>query len=122
MPPVAFALYCYRGKVARVVDGDTVVIEFDYGMRLRKEESVRIAGLDTPELRRGTPEERARGALARDELSAWLPEWSEVYVVTHKDAQNFNRYIADVYIPDGDDVIDVAAVMRQWMLDQWPEG
>ncbi len=90
-------LWHYRGKVVRVVDGDTLVVHLDLGLRVYTEVSLRLAGINAPEMRQGTKEDRAAGSSARDYLATLLPPGAEVYVRTHKDKQTFNRYVADVF-------------------------
>ncbi len=98
--------YHYAGTVVRVVDGDTVIMSIDLGLRVFTHVSLRIAGIDTPEINKGTPEERAQGVAARDYLRnlLWQPGDRRVYVRTHKDTQSFNRYLADVYLESGEDI------------------
>jgi endonuclease YncB( thermonuclease family) len=49
-------------KVVEIVDGDTVELEISFRLR------VRLAGIDAPELRGGTPESRYAAQLSRDHL------------------------------------------------------
>ncbi|WJJ58333.1 endonuclease [Staphylococcus phage 110] len=42
-------LYMYKAHVNRVVDGDTIDVTIDHGMRVYSEQRVRILGVDTPE-------------------------------------------------------------------------
>ena len=71
-------LYWYRARAVRVVDGDTAIWEMDLGLKVRAEASIRIAGVDTPELFSGT--DRERGAQAQQFLDGWVaarngPRW-----------------------------------------------
>jgi endonuclease YncB( thermonuclease family) len=93
-------LYWYAARPTGVTDGDTVVFEFDKGMRDRSEEPVRIEGLDTPELRSG--DDRVRAAEAMRDVVEWLAHPSRqtrwpILIHTVKDKRSFNRYRADVY-------------------------
>jgi micrococcal nuclease len=102
----------------RVIDGDTIHVKIDLGMRVFRETSVRIAGIDAPELRSGTEEERVRGAAAgsclRDLLLGDFDDFMPVYLRTHKDATTFDRYLADVFVKDDDGaLLDVGEAMVQ---------
>ena len=46
-------LYHYRGVITRVIDGDTVDVEIDLGLRLTANVRCRLYGINTPE--RGQP-------------------------------------------------------------------
>jgi endonuclease YncB( thermonuclease family) len=71
-------------------------------MRIQSTQSLRIAGVNCPELFSG--ENREAGAAARDFTMSWLKEaqsddsnpWG-LLITTYKDKQSFNRYVADVY-------------------------
>ncbi|MDP9366977.1 MAG: thermonuclease family protein [Chloroflexota bacterium] len=117
--------YHYRGEVVSVTDGDTIRVSLDLGLRVFTHVSLRIAGIDTLEVNKGTPEERARGMAARDYLRnlLWQPGDRRVYVRTHKDKQTFNRYVADVLIPDHlNRPLDVATEMVTAGHAVWSDG
>jgi endonuclease YncB( thermonuclease family) len=71
-------------------------------MRVQSAQSLRIAGVNCPELFSGT--NREAGAAARDFTMSWLKNaqsddsnpWG-LLIITYKDKQTFNRYVADVY-------------------------
>lgn len=113
----AFSLWSYRASVVRVIDGDTVVLCVDLGFGCRYVATIRISGINSPEL----PGES--GLFARDALIELLysgyGEWP-LRVITEKrsngnDAMSFSRYVGKVGVvhPDGT-VIDVA----QHMIDR----
>lgn len=114
-------LYWYRAKVLRVVDGDTLVVEIDKGMRDRSEESIRVAGVDTPELFSGV--DTAAGAEARAFTVEWVAAQGDdrwpIRLRTHKDARTFDRYVADVYgASTGESLADaLAAAGWAWVVD-----
>jgi len=80
------------------VDGDTIVVHLDLGLRVYTEVSLRIAGINAPEINSGDAASRARGMAARDFLAHY--EGWPVVLRTYKDKQSFNRYVADVYVRD----------------------
>lgn len=93
-------LWWYQARAVRVTDGDTVVFEFDKGMRDRSEEAVRVDGVDTAELFSGT--NRVEGAAAKLFVADWILARNDAsrwpfLVHTKKDTQTFNRYIAEVF-------------------------
>ena len=50
-------MYRYKTKVIRWVDGDTLLCLIDLGFYTHKEERLRLAMIDTPELRGAEKEE-----------------------------------------------------------------
>ena len=66
-------MYEYRGKVKRVIDGDTVDVDIDLGFNTWiKNERVRIMGIDTPESRTRNKIEKRFGLLAKARLKSLL--------------------------------------------------
>ena len=89
-------MYKYRAIVTKIYDGDTITVDIDlgFGVWLFKQ-SIRLARIDTPEIR---GEEREDGLRVRDTFREWLPIYSEVYLVTNKDKSGkYGRWIAEVY-------------------------
>lgn len=106
-------MYVYRARCVRVVDGDTVDLVIDLGLRITSHQRIRILGVDTPELRRGTEEEKKLGRIARDfvhrvlvvdqnsdEVISHLPTGVSpdypILVQTHK-ADSFGRWLGQVF-------------------------
>ena len=97
-------LWFYRAKVARVIDGDTVVLLVDRGMHEFAVLKVRLAGIDAPEMRprQGTPESRAAEKILATQTTARLAELiegKEVMVKTHRTGK-YGRWLAEIYLPD----------------------
>lgn len=103
-------LWNYRANITRVIDGDTVEAYVDHGMCIMSRQSLRLNGINAPELFTGTPEERAAGKVARDTLDAWvtahrhMAEWPFL-IHTLKDRRSFNRYVADIECTQGHKVL-----------------
>lgn len=93
-----------RADLERVVDGDTYWMVLDLGYATYARHSIRLLGVDTPEIFSGAPEERARGQAAREFVIAWFLEhethtedadWPFT-VKSEKDKTTFGRYLGDV--------------------------
>ena len=106
------ALWTYRAAVERVIDGDTLRIRIDLGFHCYHIESLRLAGVNSPELFSGT--NRDSGGAARDFASAWVvramleqsTEWPFI-VHTEHDKQTFNRYVGWIIRADtGEDLAE----------------
>ena len=84
-------MYDYNATLVRVIDGDTMILDFDLGLSTHRHASVRLAGIDAIE-RSEDPE-----GLAKKAMLDWFAATSnEVLVKTVKDRKSFDRYIATV--------------------------
>jgi hypothetical protein len=112
--------WLFRARLERVVDGDTARFTVDCGFHVQYEVSIRVKDLNAPELFSGIPEERERGAAAKERTWEWLTDhlhrsdapdrellvgrgWPFL-LRTEKDHQSFNRFIADVSCCEGHDL------------------
>jgi micrococcal nuclease len=91
-------LYVYKALVTKVYDGDTITCDIDLGLNVwLKDQKIRLAGIDAPELR---GEEREEGLRVRDLLREKILD-KEVTLKTYKDKTGkYGRWIADVYLGD----------------------
>ncbi len=97
--------YRYHAVVASVYDGDTFRADVDLGfMTWIRNVSFRMYGIDTPELRGVSVEEKEAGYAACDRLLELMPVGAEVLIESTK-AGKYGRYLADVYREiDGEEV------------------
>lgn len=101
-----------RALVERVIDGDTVVALLlvtdataPYLVRAR----VRLAGIDTPEMRGGTADTKAAADQCRSLLEQLVAgKWVALTVAC---ADHFGRLVCRVTLPHPDGAIDVAQHM-----------
>lgn len=87
--------YTYRARVLRVIDGDTFHAEIDLGFDTFQRHTVRLHGLDTPEL----PSPEGKAAKIRTEELLALAADGEGYIVLQsiKDRrEKYGRYLARV--------------------------
>ena len=98
--------YVYSCAVERVIDGDTCVLQIDLGFEVSKRVTVRLFGIDAPEMR---GDDRHRGIVARDALASKIMD-VPIMVETKKDAKGkFGRYLATLFDESGADV-------NEWMV------
>ena len=96
-----------RPSAVRVIDGDT----FDYGG-----DRIRIADIDTPEVRGRCPEERARAARATRRLRALLAAGPFELVRSGRDEDRYGRKLR-VVVRDGrsiGDMLVAEGLARTW--------
>ena len=106
-PPSRKSCYNFRViKINRVVDGDTIDVTIDLGFDLYKKERVRVAGVETPEMRTKNLEEKALGIDAtnwlKKELQDVLDGDDELIVRTelHGGVGKYGRLLGWLYVGD----------------------
>jgi micrococcal nuclease len=105
--PKLESLFTYRCKVRSVYDGDTMRVDVDLGFghiwhgHDGKGVSLRLLGVDTPEMRSKVAE-KAKAASARDFVLSLAPVGAEILVRTQKDDTDlYGRYLATITTIDG---------------------
>ena len=90
--------YLYKGYVDSIYDGDSCAIILDLGFGITKKVKIRLAHINTPELR---GEERPEGIIARDYLRGLILH-KDVIVETIKDRKGkYGRWLGEIFIDDG---------------------
>jgi len=93
-------MYEYRAKILSVHDGDTCAVVIDFGCRITQEMTLRLYGINAPEL-----SQKPMGQAARDYLRAMI-DGKTVLVRTIKDKrEKYGRYLAEIFV--GDDPVSV---------------
>ena len=97
-------MYTYKATIRSVYDGDSCRCDLDLGMGVwLHNQSIRLFGIDTAEIRGGTVETKALGNLAKDYLKNELPEGCTVLLRTYIDKRGkFGRVLASIYKQEGD--------------------
>jgi endonuclease YncB( thermonuclease family) len=94
--------YHYKATVQQIYDGDTIThMIVDQGFRNTTTVSIRLKGVDTEEIRGGTPKTKAEAKRVLEVVKS-LILGKEVYIKTEQDrnfnqARTFRRYVADIY-------------------------
>lgn len=115
--------WTYGATILKVVDGDTFHAEVDAGFDIRQRMTLRLLGVDAPEVSLRKPNyygpgvdemEKARGIYIRDMLRERLTG-EPVIVVTEKDRkEKYGRYLATVYHDDQNINELVVTTMLRW--------
>jgi endonuclease YncB( thermonuclease family) len=86
--------------VVKVYDGDTITV----ATKLYTAESpvyrfsVRLVGIDTPEMRGSTSDEKAAAIVSRDALSTMILD--KIVLLKNIHLEKYGRLLADVYLGD----------------------
>ena len=98
------------GTVIKVYDGDTITVaeRLPYNESPLYRWSIRLAGIDTPEIKSVSPELARLAITARDELSNKI--MGKRVVLKNIKTEKYGRVLATVVYEDQD--------INQWLLDQ----
>ncbi len=100
--------YIYRGKLERVVDGDTIDALIDVGFDIWVKKRIRYKGIDTWESRTRDLKEKAKGleAKARNkELLIEVSAKSGYFRLKSYGVGKYGRVLGEIFIQDSDDNI-----------------
>jgi micrococcal nuclease len=97
-------MYEYKAKVARWIDGDTVIVDIDLGFYVTVQQKIRLLRINAPELHGDIPYQVRRAKHARavakkacPTSGGFCPEGEWVTIVTQKENKDvYSRYLAEV--------------------------
>lgn len=72
-------LYNYKAEYLRTIDGDTVKLRVALGLRIFREENIRLARINTPEIFSKDPELKAKAYEAKDFVRDWMENEMKTY-------------------------------------------
>ena len=94
-------LYQYKGRVVRVVDGDTMDAELDLGFGIKMTQRFRVDSFDAPETWRPRNDlEKEHGEKATKRAIELLMD-QDLLFRTSKVPGIYGRYGAIIWLPDG---------------------
>lgn len=101
-------MYTYRATVIDVYDGDTFHAQLDLGFDVSARMTLRLYGVDAPEIAYKTADGTALGVVARDRVRSLMPAGTVIELSTVKDRkEKYGRYLASVRLPSGDVLISL---------------
>lgn len=89
-------MYCYKAKVTRVVDGDTLDCQVDLGFKIVVHLRVRLARIDCPEPRSKDADERMRAQDATAFVKKTLRDWNYTVLLRSRKPGSFGRWLAEI--------------------------
>lgn len=102
------SLYEYRARVLSVVDGDTVHLEVDLGFDVRQRMTVRLFGINTPEMNTKTGPQAKAALLGK--LVDGIGTYKEVTLLSIKDKrEKYGRYLGTLVV-DG-------VNLNEWLVE-----
>ncbi len=93
-------LFTYEAIVENVIDGDTLKVRFDQCFNFERIETLRLRGIDCPEI--DTP----AGVAAKNFVLSYIKQ-SDKIIVRSSRPEKYDRYVADVFIPPREATKDI---------------
>lgn len=107
--------YCYILTPGRVIDGDTFQATLDLGCYVSIEVTVRVYGINAPELHGPT---KAAGESARQALQLWLNTRTNFVAATFKpDRQSFDAFRRYLGMIAGTNSQGQQEWLHEWMIN-----
>jgi len=94
-------MYEYRCVVLEVIDGDTVDVDIDLGFGVwLRDERIRLADIDTPEVRTRDLVEKQHGTLAKNFVTSYLMPGTAATLHSKSFKGKFGRILGDFSVYD----------------------
>ena len=91
-------MYKYKAKLIKVIDGDTIDAMIDLGFSMWVKKRIRLAGIDTPEIRTRDQEEKKRGFLAKARLTKVLESNGNEFLLISHGVGKYGRCLGELRI------------------------
>ena len=98
--------YIYRGKLERVVDGDTIDALIDVGFDIWLKKRIRFQGMDAWESRTRNKEEKVKGLAAKARLKEILKETNNEFILVSYGVGKFGRCLGELFLTMDSDSIN----------------
>jgi len=89
----------YKGKILRVIDGDTIEAAIFLGFNISIKKRIRIIGINAPEIRSKVESTRKAAALAKKRLEELFP--TKDLMIESKGFDKYGRCLAVVHTDSG---------------------
>ena len=113
--PVSAHEYMYPAKVVRIIDGDTIVVDINLGMRhVILKEQIRLYGINTPEMN------TMEGKYVKKLVVQMIPPGTDIILETIKDKRGkYGRILGIIYLTQPVPSLDVDnyTQLNLWLLN-----
>jgi len=91
-------MYKYKCKLVRVIDGDTVDAMIDLGFDIWVKKRIRLADIDTPEIRTRNKEEKKKGLKAKEILEDAIAANKGEFLLISHGVGKYGRCLGELHI------------------------
>ena len=107
-------MFDYRAVVVSVVDGDTIHVDLHLGFEIwQKNATIRLTGINAPELNATDPTIRASAVASRNALLSWLPTGTKVTMLSQQDkTEKFGRLLGTILVDTATGPLN----LNDWMV------
>ena len=91
-------MYRYHAICTKVIDGDTIKADVDLGFRIKVSTTIRLLGIDTPEVRTKNLSEKERGLKAKKYLKDLLKQNKNIFTLESVSVDKYGRCLGTIYI------------------------
>ena len=105
-------MYTYKLEVTSIYDGDTLNGVVDLGFNIRMDIKVRLARINTPEIRTKDLEEKEAAYAARDWLREFCEKYKDSLLVRTTEKGKYGRWIGEILIDLSEHAYDVEITQK----------
>jgi endonuclease YncB( thermonuclease family) len=106
-------MYEYAAKFISNYDGDTCVLSIDLGFDVSICQTIRLVGIDTPELKTG--DFKAMGKTVKSWLEGKLTG-AKLIIKTSKSDDKYGRILAEIFVQGDDRSVNQQLLDRGWAV------
>tara|TARA_R100000008_G_C3572425_1_gene163060 strand:- start:931 stop:1263 length:333 start_codon:yes stop_codon:yes gene_type:complete len=93
-------MYEYNARLIRVIDGDTIEAMVDLGFDVWTKQTIRLHGIDTPEVRTRNLNEKKLGLAAKERLSEIFSISDGKFLLKSRGIGRYGRCLGILYIKE----------------------
>lgn len=95
-------MYDYNAKCLRVIDGDTIEARIDLGFCVWVERTLRLRGVNTPEIRTRDLSEKRKGKASKKRVEELMQANDNNFKLISHNVGKYGRVVSDIILPQGD--------------------
>ena len=109
--------YMYKAHCTKCYDGDTCTLNVDLGFGISmSKKTCRLYGINTPEITKGSPEDKAKAVIARDFLRSYVLDKDLILYTIKDNSGKYGRLLGILFTVDDKGEPDVN--LNQLMIDK----
>jgi len=99
--------------ISKIIDGDSIIASINLGFDVQVTKSIRLVGIDTPEVRTRDDDEKRYGLLAKSQLEKLCNTADSLFLRCVEEKDKYGRVLAELWIKNG----DTDTCVNQWLCE-----